>query len=194
MAKILRPPGRLEIILKESAALFRDKGYGATSMNDIAEAVGIRAASLYNHITSKQQLLSALLMPIAEKFTAGMAEICAADLSPISRIERLVALHVRLTVAHPGPIALITGEWVHLEEPDRSTFLGQRNTYEKQFLEIIEACIAGGAFSPIDSRVALFSMLSTLHALHSWWRKHPGDPAVLESQMVHCLVEGLRQK
>jgi len=72
-----------EIIKKEAARLFRLKGYKATSMRDIAQEVGMEAASLYNHIANKQELLSETMMYIAEIFTAGMEDILQSS-RPIS--------------------------------------------------------------------------------------------------------------
>ena len=66
---------RREEIKNAAARLFRKRGYKATSMRDIAEAVGIKAASIYNHIKSKQELLSDLLMEIAIIFTKEMEMI-----------------------------------------------------------------------------------------------------------------------
>ena len=56
MTKIAKPSKR-QIILEEAAKLFKDKGYGGTSMRDIAGQVGMEAASMYNHIKSKDEIL-----------------------------------------------------------------------------------------------------------------------------------------
>ena len=63
-----------EIILLASK-LFREKGYSAVTMRDIADALGVKAASLYNHIRSKQELLSTIIIQTATRFTQGMQRI-----------------------------------------------------------------------------------------------------------------------
>ena len=104
-------------IYNAAARLFRKKGYKATSMQDIANALDIKAASLYNHISSKQEILKHLLINIADAFTVGMKDIEESSLDDIEKLEQLVILHVDLTLRYKDSIALITGEWVHLENP-----------------------------------------------------------------------------
>ena len=70
------------LIENSAAKLFREKGYRGTSMRDIAKSVGLEAASLYNHIDSKQQILSELLMRLAHLFTEQMDEVNALSVSP----------------------------------------------------------------------------------------------------------------
>jgi len=60
---------RKEEIVIVAAKLFKEKGYSAVSMRDIAQQMDIKAASLYNHIKSKQEILSSLVLHVAEKFT-----------------------------------------------------------------------------------------------------------------------------
>ena len=184
---------RKETIKDCAARLFRKKGFSATTMNDIADAVGIKAASLYNHFNSKQDLLKDLLMYMAQRFTKGMAEIENASLPPIEKLERLIALHVRLTTDHTDAISIITGEWVHLKEPELSAYSTMREEYEGKFKRIIEACKKDGSIADVNTEIALFSMLSTLHWLYSWYSKNKNiSPIDLEKQLIQVLLNGLK--
>ena len=89
-----------------AARLFRKKGYKATSMRDIADAMDMKAASLYNHISSKEELFSELLLKMAKLFTKGMEEITQSSLSTSAKLERLITLHVHLTIEHTDAITL----------------------------------------------------------------------------------------
>lgn len=184
-----------ELIKDQAAQLFRKKGYKATSMQDIADAVGMKAASLYNHIKSKQEILQELLMPIAQLFSKGMEDINNSSLNPIQKIEKLIGLHVRLTVENPNAISLITGEWVHLDDEDKSLsrYKELRKSYESQFKELLKECVQENQLEPINIDIALFSILSTLHWLYSWYNHHPEiSPVELEKQITHCLLNGLK--
>ena len=64
-------------IITVASQLFKEKGYNAVSMRDIAQAMGIKAASLYNHITGKQEILSTLILEVAYEFTNGMNSVIA---------------------------------------------------------------------------------------------------------------------
>ena len=85
-----------EIILTAAAKLFRDSGYQATSMRDLAEAVDLKASSLYNHIGSKEELLKEICMANADKFSKGMEQVLSLTSSPLDKIKALIKLHLSL--------------------------------------------------------------------------------------------------
>ena len=71
----LKTPTRKEEIIKSAAQLFLERGYSAVTMRDLAKELGIKAASLYNHISSKHEILESLIISVAEEFTVGMNQI-----------------------------------------------------------------------------------------------------------------------
>ena len=79
-------------IISVAAKLFKEKGYSAVTMRDIAQAMDIKAASLYNHIKSKQEILVLIIIEIAEEFTQTMNEVVASDETTIKKIERIIQL------------------------------------------------------------------------------------------------------
>ncbi|MEL7147902.1 MAG: TetR/AcrR family transcriptional regulator [Bacteroidota bacterium] len=182
--------------IKECAAhLFRKKGYKATSVRDIAQHVGMEAASLYNHIKSKQEILSELLLEMAHLFTKGMEAIDSSSYTPIIKLERLISMHVKFAVEHTDSISLITNEWVHLEGHTYQEFVDLRDTYERKFEQIIKDCVDQGYFAPVNTEIALFSILSTLRWLYSWYTKNKNmNPVELEKEFIHCLLDGLKKK
>lgn len=184
---------RKENILQISANLFRKKGYKATSMRTIAEAVGMQAASMYNHIKSKQQILEMLLMSMAEHFTEGMIVIKHTERTAEEKLEQLIKLHVKLTIEHTDAIALIAAEWVHLEEPARSEYLKLRTQYERDFKAILEQGKQEGLFKNIDTEIMLFSTLSTLRWLYSWYSRNPTyNVTKLQEHITDCLISGIK--
>jgi AcrR family transcriptional regulator len=70
MAKIRskKNSSKKDIIIEKASKLFREKGFGAASMRDLAENVGVEAASLYNHIQSKSEILQAICFKVANDF------------------------------------------------------------------------------------------------------------------------------
>ncbi len=177
-----------------AASLFRQKGYKATSMRDIAEAMNMKAASLYNHISSKDELFSELLLKMAKLFTKGMEEIAASSLDTSAKLERLIALHVQLTIEHTDAISLITGEWVHLPPQPMEEYIAHRDAYEKEFRAIINQGKSEGLYRELDTDIILFSILSTLRGLYSWYSKNKTyNPIELEKQILACLTQGVRK-
>ena len=185
---------RKQDIYETSAKLFRKKGYAATSVQDIAEAIGIKAASLYNHINSKQEILKELCMPIAASFSEGMEDIENSTLNPLEKLEQLVTLHVKLTIQNGDRMTLITGDWIHLNEQDLKSFKQSRSKYEASFKAILnQAKKEDYIHSSVSIDVALFSILSSLHWLYSWKERHRDISSVeLEKQLKECLLGGLK--
>ena len=174
--------------------MFRKRGYRATSMRDLASEVGMEAASLYNHIRSKQEILQELLLQVANRFTRQMARIKEASNTSLEKLEKLVEVHVQMTIDHTDAIALIPNEWVHLTEPALGEFTRLRDEYEKDFLQIIKDCIENGYLQPVNPRIALFSILSTLRWLYAWYNRNKDfDPGQLKDEMVRCLIDGLKR-
>ena len=106
---------RKEEILHTAAKLFLKTGFSAVSVRDIAETMNIKAASLYYHVASKQQILSLIILSVAEEFIKGMNAIVDSDTSPSEKIEEFVELHVRVTVMNYEALGCLNNDWMHLE-------------------------------------------------------------------------------
>ena len=180
-------------IKAHAARLFRQQGYRATNMRQLARAVGIKAASLYNHIANKEELLQELIMDMALLFTTSMEEAMQSPLNPVEKLHRLIADYVRYTIDHTDAISLLTSEWIHLADEPRSQFLRLRDNYEDGFRQILTECMEAGYFKNLDVDIALYSTLSTLRWLYSWYSKHNDtDPGHLREQLTQILINGIR--
>lgn len=163
-----KPTTRKEEIVQTAESLFKKKGYSAVTMRDIAQAMGIKAASLYNHIQSKQQILSNIIINIGEQFTEGMREIVADEHKTcIEKLERIIKLHVQITMENPSRMATMNNDWMHLEEK-LDYYLQLRRNYEESFREILKEGIEKGEIKDVNPEIILFSILSTLRSLYLW--------------------------
>lgn len=160
-------------------------------MRDLADALGIKAASLYNHISSKEDILTILVIETAEKFTQGMNQIKAENIPSSDKIKKIIQHHIDLTVENPGAMAALNNDWMHLEEK-RAYFLKMRQDYEDNFREILQNGINRDEIHPYDIDITLFSLLSTLRALHIWYSKKDHiDVAVLREEIPELLLRGI---
>jgi AcrR family transcriptional regulator len=130
-------------IINVSAKLFKEKGYSAVTMRDIAQAMDIKAASLYNHIKSKQEILVLIIIEIAEEFTSVIDEILSSDATTIQKIERVIQLHIDITLRNPDALACLNNDWMHLTNNDLVYFIKMREDYEESFRTIIKNGIFG---------------------------------------------------
>ncbi len=189
MAKNINRKDQIKV---SAARLFRKRGFRATSVRDIAADLNIEAPSLYNHIKGKQEILQILLLELAQEFTSGINMISESPLSAKEQLERLIKLHVDLTISHPDGMALLTSDWVHLEEPAFSEFVRMKDDYEVRFREVLMEALKNEGNNTADVDIALFSMLSTLRWLYSWYLKNQKVNQIeLEQQIVKNLLTGL---
>lgn len=183
---------RKEEIIKVAAMLFKEKGYNAVSMRDIAQAMDIKAASLYNHIKGKQEILSTLILKVAREFTDSMESITAQHMGTLQKIEKIIAIHIDITVNHSEGIAALNNDWMHLENEDLQYFIEMRDLYEANFRNIIQQGIKEGTLQPKHPEVILFSILSTLRTLYLWNEKRGKlEVNVLKKELVSVLMKGI---
>lgn len=182
-----------QTILNTAAKLFRRKGFVATSMRDLAKEVGMEAASLYNHIKSKQEILGTLLLDAAEQYMNGINEVESSTATPLQKIENLISLHIKIALKNPNEIALMTQEWIHLEGDAYISFSKQRKEYETRFKQIIIQGIEAGEIKNVNPDIALFSILSTMRWFYAWYSKKDGlTVKELEKQFCDILIGGLK--
>ncbi|HVT85096.1 MAG TPA: TetR/AcrR family transcriptional regulator [Chitinophagaceae bacterium] len=196
MAKTTRrKASRKAFILQKAASMFREKGFNATSMRDLAEAVGIEAASLYNHIKSKNEILETICFDVANRFNTNMDVIEASNQKPIAKVETLLRFHIRQMTENYEEVYVSDREWKHLEEPYLSNFHNQRRTYRKRFASIIDEGIRINEIRKIDSPTAVLIILHAISGIESWHRSTAKINAQeLEDNMVMIMIDGLRKQ
>jgi AcrR family transcriptional regulator len=183
-----------ELILRKAAAMFREKGFAATSMRDLAESVGIEAASLYNHIRSKNEILEAICFDVANRFNTNMEILETSQQASIAKVESLLRFHIRQMIENYEEVYVSDREWKHLEEPYLSNFQTQRRNYRKKFAAIIEDGIQKSEILRIDAPTAVLIVLHAVSGIESWHRsKAKINAEELEDNMVMILIDGLKK-
>jgi AcrR family transcriptional regulator len=182
---------RKQEIINKSEILFKEKGYSAVSMRDIATVMGMKAASLYNHIKSKQEILSIIILSLAENFTDGMEKIVKSEKSINEKLQDIISLHIQITVDHPSGMASMNSDWMHLEEK-LDYYIMLRDGYEDNFRKLIIQGIKHKEISDVNPEVMLFSILSTLRSLYLWIPKKE-DVSIknLDVELSKVLLEGV---
>jgi AcrR family transcriptional regulator len=155
-----------------ASSLFRRRGYAATSVRDIARALDIQGASLYAHVTSKEDVLWAIVDRAATAFeTSAMAALDAiSNASPRERLGALVRAHVRVITADPELASVFVHEWRHLSDPRRELILTRRDAYEQRFRDVIENGVRNADFAALDAALAATFILTALNGLAIWYR------------------------
>lgn len=184
---------RKDIIIEKAATLFKEKGFKAASMREIADVVGVEAASLYNHIKSKNELLNIICFDVANRYTHKMEDVESSDLTILQKIESLLRFHINGMIEHFEQVYVSDREWKHLDNPYLSNMQNQRRTYRKRFAAIIEEGIKRKEIKKIDASTTVLIMLHAIGGIESWHRsKQKISGKELEENMITFLMDGLR--
>lgn len=184
---------RKEEIVKTAAKLFKEKGYSAVTMRHIASEMGIKAASLYNHINSKQDILNDIIITIAEEFTNGMKHIESSEASCVDKLKKIIQLHVEISSHNIHGMASLNNDWMHLED-QLDYYQKLRTDYENDFISILKKGIASGQIIDAKPDVMMFSILTTLRSLYLWIpKKEDIQLNELSQNLSQILIEGINK-
>src|ERR1700746_3271184 len=170
MAKIRsrKNASKKEVIIEKASKLFKEKGFGASSMRDLAIHVGVEAASLYNHIQSKAEILQAICFRVANEFISHLDAVEASHQPVLKKMEMIIRFHIRMMMDQYEYVYISDHEWRHLPEPYLSNFLNQRRNYRKSLGDIIDRGILAGEIKPLEPYVAVLTILSAISGIESW--------------------------
>jgi AcrR family transcriptional regulator len=174
---------RRQAIEDVASDLFRERGYAATSIRDIARALSVQGASLYSHVTSKEDVLWAIVDRAASRFEAAAdrAERDAEARRPGDAAEAIAALvraHVEVLTADVDEAGVFVHEWRALGPERRAAILERRDAYERRFRRRIGEGIAVGAFAMTDPAIASGAILSAVNGVATWYDPAGRLPAV----------------
>ena len=181
-----------------ASSLFHEHGYSGTSVRDIARALDIQGASLYAHVTSKQDVLWSIVERTATRFeTAADAALAGADgpvAGPGSRLAALVRAHVGVITDDVQRASVFVHEWRSLAGERRTAIGLRRDAYEGRFRSVIGEGIAAGAVAPVDPVVAGAFVLTALNGLVAWYRPDGRlEPSALADQMADLALRAVLQ-
>lgn len=181
-------------IVEAATALFYEKGYHATTMREIAAAVGIKAGSLYNHFASKQEILHRIAAATLEELLAGGREALEASEEPRDRLLAFVRAHV-VYHAERRYQARVADEQLHALDSTRlRAVVAIRDAYEQLLKDILEAGRREHGWHVPDVAVIAFAISTMCTSVDTWYRETgrltPEDVAALYGTFVLAALEG----
>jgi AcrR family transcriptional regulator len=169
-------------IVEHAIALFAERGFAATSLQDIADAAGLTRPALYHYVSSKEELLARLVRDFTEHPAALLREVNErTDLRPEAKLRLMLTDIARELVQFPDQFRLLVRSEGELQELSNS-YQENRRQVLKELIRAIDAGIVDGSFRPVDPRVAALGIIGMLNWT-AWWHT-PGsaenDRAVVE--------------
>ncbi len=150
--------------------LFKDKGYAGASMRDMAQNLGIEAPSIYNHVASKQELLSSICFNIANEYLSIIKQIKKSGYNhPALILQSIIEAHIKVVTENIEASAVFHNEWRFLEEPNYTQFIEMRSDYEDYVESIIKEGVSKSIFKTNNTKLCTLSLLSTLNGIYHWY-------------------------
>lgn len=178
-------------ILQTAGQLFRESGYHATSMRDIASKLELRGSSLYTHISSKEELLWEIVNHAADTFMA-QAQACISIDDPLARLDALLRGHLEVIMQELPRATVFFHDWKFLSADLRSQIVARRDAYEAYFRQAIRDGVAAGCLHVDDSELATLFVLSSLNWSYQWLQSEGRLPFdTLSQRYSHFILRGL---
>lgn len=170
--------GRREQIYLHAAQLFCTRGFAATSMANIADAVGITKAGLYHFVASKEELLFTLMAFSMERLEEDVVAPTRGIADPVARLNAIVRGHLQsvmqVTTPVGNPLTIILEETSNLS-PDRADAIKARKAAYSAFVRgTLDEIKAAGGLADVDSRMATSAIMGIILWVARWHR--PGGP------------------
>lgn len=166
---IAQRPREAELI-RAATRLFRERGFHATSMQDLGEALGMNRGSLYHYISSKDDLLWTITSGAFDMLEQRVLPVLGGERPPVERLTSAIHEHLRVAADHEDEFTLMHIELRALNAERRAEMLERRHAYEAAWRRTIEDGIAGGALRPCDVRMAGITILSLCNWFTQWYR------------------------
>jgi len=185
-------PLRRESVVQAAVQLFAKRGYHATSMQDIAEALGIQRGSLYHHIESKEDLLYEIMESSVRKLIEPVEEIVSLPLPADQKIRRFIETHLDMIVSLRPELSVFLQELRSLPPARRQPIVAYRDHYEGLMQSIIREGVASGEFREVDVKFAGFTVLSVCNWFCQWYSpRGPLDRGQIAAVFTDLLLRGL---
>ena len=173
---------------------FRDKGYHATTLDDIAEHVGVRKTALYHYFPDKEAILYECHLESLAEVRRLMAIASKRAESAAERLALVIREHVRvmIEILEGSPLAF---EVTALSPERQDEVIQARDKYERGLRKIIDNGVKSGEFRPVDSKIAVFAILGAINWIARWYNPEGAVQAPeLGDQFADYLVGGLTCK
>ncbi|HSL97571.1 MAG TPA: TetR/AcrR family transcriptional regulator [Candidatus Deferrimicrobiaceae bacterium] len=167
---VTAPRPREADLLAAATRLFRQRGFHATSMQDLGQALAMNRGSLYHYIAAKDDLLWTILTRAFDRLEARVVPVLSSDAPPLDRLRGAIHEHLRVAATHPDELSLIQIELRSLAPERRAEMIRRRDAYEARWRAAIADAVAGGALRGFDVRLAGIGILSACNWFTQWYR------------------------
>lgn len=192
MAEIILQ-SRKEQIRQVAQNMFRDRGFAATSMRDLAGAVGIEPASLYSHIKSKEQILNSICMQMAEEFMDANSGIEVLNYNPEVKLKKAINNHLQVVMDNADAAAVFFHDWKFLTGENLEKFKSKQRNYEWIFQKIVTEGVEKGQFKNKHIKFTVNTIFSSINWIWDWYSPAGQvSPQEMKENLIEYVVNGIK--
>jgi AcrR family transcriptional regulator len=159
-----------EAVLDAALTLFAARGYHGTALSQIAESLGIRTPSLYNHMRSKQGLLETIIERTLDDVLADFHDAVRGMADPAERLRRAARVYALRHATHRRAALVVNRDTPSLTEPALSRLRARRREHERELRAIIVEGADSGTFHVESPGLASFAILEMCVSIARWFR------------------------
>lgn len=190
----LRKEARRRAVLEAAVRVFSERGYRATTMSDIAAAVGMGKASLYHYVESKEEILVELYEEVLRENVIAARRIADSDRGALDALHHLIADRVAYTCRNQDLLRVFFEEEAELPSRHQSRLVATRREYEQTFQDLLaRGADAGDLLLPTAPTIFVNTALGAANWTYKWFRPDgPLTPEQLGTQIADLLLAALR--
>jgi AcrR family transcriptional regulator len=179
-------------ILEAAAQIFSQKGFHAASMQDIAQAVHLKKASLYHHVNNKQEILVAILDQALDLLIERMSEVMARPLSPDEKLRQAMKSYLQTMLEHRELASVLLLEHRSLDPELHARHVPRRDRFERLWRELIQEGLDQSIFCYVDTELAARALLGVMNWTITWYRPDGVlSPEAVAAQFANLFLSGL---
>lgn len=185
---------RREAILNAAAAAFVENGYGATSVDDIAERLGVSKPTLYYHVGGKQELLGASFSLALDAYGDAVEEGAVSGATGREKLYQVVQKYVEITTTVHGRCLHRVPD-VELTPDVRDRLRAVKRKVDARIRDLLREGVRDGSLRSADIRMSTFAVSGAMNSIAQWY-----DPAgkltpdEIAERLWDTFAEGLRPR
>lgn len=158
-----------QAFIAAATALFAEKGFNGTSIGDLASELGLTTASLYYHVSGKQELLLRVLEDGMSSFLSQLEEVASQDREPREKLRLAVDNHLEFVLTNQQEVAVFLRERRFLESPFREAYEQRVDRYDQLFTRILRDAMASGSIPTGNPTLLRLAILGTINWIVEWY-------------------------
>jgi TetR/AcrR family transcriptional regulator, cholesterol catabolism regulator len=182
-------------ILEAAAQIFSQKGFHAASMQDIAQAVNLKKASLYHHVNNKQEILVAILDQALDLLIERMTEVMEQPLSPDEKLRQAMISYLQAMLEHRELASVLLLEHRSLEPDLHARHIPRRDRFERLWRDLIQEGLDQGLFCCVDIDLTARALLGVMNWTITWYHSEGIlTPEAIATQFTDLFLNGLLRR